>query len=322
MSSCTSYNGRLNSTVLASIKGGTYLRKDAAAAWNAMYDYIYQKTGEQIRTNGNDSAYRVISRQHYWRRYWCGRGSCGNAASPGCSNHGLGLAVDVSQRSRQLIDRYGEPFGWAKKWSDASHEWWHLKWREGVWKPGNYVPEWPGYLKKGSNNGSVAMWQRQLHDRWGYKIGADGDFGDRTYKITQDFQSKHSLNSDGVVGRMTWDAAFNLAVLTKSEKAVINELQKDRAELTKIRIIVASSKISSKAKWGSSTDPDSYKFKAEALKVQIAAGKDEIRHGFMPAIRGAVRHDIQKGMNRGKAWNKHYREERYQYLKDVHGPPF
>ncbi len=84
MSSCTSYNGRLNSSVLAPIKGGTYLRKDVAAAWNAMYDHIYQKTGERITTNGNDSAYRTISLQYKWRRIWCGRGSCGNAARPGC----------------------------------------------------------------------------------------------------------------------------------------------------------------------------------------------------------------------------------------------
>ncbi len=132
---CTSTNGRLPKELLASIKGGVALRKDAALAWNAMSDEIYEKAGYRIQTNGPDSSYRVISRQYYWRNWWCSRGSCGNAATPGCSNHGEGLSVDVNRRSRQLIDKYGAKYGWAKKWSDAQHEWWHLTWRKGVWTP-------------------------------------------------------------------------------------------------------------------------------------------------------------------------------------------
>lgn len=59
-----------------------------------------------------------------------------NAATPGTSNHGLALAVDLmSAAQRAAVDRVGRAFGWAKAWSDASWEWWHLKWRAGVWKP-------------------------------------------------------------------------------------------------------------------------------------------------------------------------------------------
>jgi hypothetical protein len=51
---------------------------------------------------------------------------------PGTSNHGLGLAVDVPQGTRSIIDQIGEPFGWAKKWSDAPQEPWHIKYRAGI----------------------------------------------------------------------------------------------------------------------------------------------------------------------------------------------
>lgn len=59
-----------------------------------------------------------------------------NAATPGTSNHGYALAVDLSSYAqRAAMDRVGARFGWAKAWSDASWEWWHLRWREGVWRP-------------------------------------------------------------------------------------------------------------------------------------------------------------------------------------------
>lgn len=125
-------NGSLPRSQLAPIPGG-YLRKDAAAAWNAMYLHA-KRLGVTISVNGPDSSYRTLPRQRYWKNWWCARGRCGNAAVPGTSNHGLGLAVDVPPLTRRTIDRIGEAYGWAKKWSDASHEAWHIKWRPGVWK--------------------------------------------------------------------------------------------------------------------------------------------------------------------------------------------
>lgn len=125
-------NGRLSKSNLTPIPGG-FLNKDAGAAWNAMYAHILRATGEKVSVNGPDSSYRVYSRQVFWKTWWCNRGRCGNAATPGTSNHGWGLAVDVPTRTRQLIDRYGAEYGWAKKWSDAQHEPWHLKYKSGVW---------------------------------------------------------------------------------------------------------------------------------------------------------------------------------------------
>jgi len=127
-------NGRLPDSALSPIAGGGRLRHDAAAAWNAMAAYIYRKTGYKIAPKGPDSSYRTYEGQVYWRKYWCDQGQCSNAAVPGTSNHGWGTAVDVKdKKDRELIDKYGERFGWAKKWSDAPNEWWHLKYKEGVY---------------------------------------------------------------------------------------------------------------------------------------------------------------------------------------------
>ena len=55
---------------------------------------------------------------------------------PGTSNHGLAVAVDLmSTAQRQTIDRIGARFGWSKSWSDASWEWWHIRYQPGHFKP-------------------------------------------------------------------------------------------------------------------------------------------------------------------------------------------
>lgn len=123
-------NGQIPASALAPIPGSNAgLLKMAAFAYRAMnaatpvslalYD------GQVGRT------YRSYARQLLAKRVYGP-----NAATPGYSNHGLGLAVDLQTSSqRAAIDAVGRRFGWAKDWSDASWEWWHLKWRPGVWQP-------------------------------------------------------------------------------------------------------------------------------------------------------------------------------------------
>jgi hypothetical protein len=124
-------NGRLPDSALSPILNGE-LRKDAAAAWNTM-NVEARANGVTLRPTGSKSSYRTFAEQvELYAMYRAGTGSL--AAVPGNSNHGWGLAVDVaSQEMRSMIDRIGEKYGWAKKWSDAPSEWWHIKWREGSW---------------------------------------------------------------------------------------------------------------------------------------------------------------------------------------------
>lgn len=130
-------NGRLPAPALSPIAGGGKLEHKAAAGWNAMAAHIFKKTGTKIAPKGPDSSYRTYNRQVYWRNYWCGQGACENAAIPGTSNHGWGLAVDTNHST--LINQYGAQFGWQKAWSDASWEPWHFR-----YAPGHYSGKNPG----------------------------------------------------------------------------------------------------------------------------------------------------------------------------------
>lgn len=124
-------NGRLPASALAPIAGGQ-LERTAAAAWNAM-NVEARRNGLELRPTGSRSSYRnYADQEHFWNLYQSGKGNL--AARPGTSNHGWGLAVDVAtQGMRSMIDRIGRKYGWAKAWSDAPSEWWHLKYRAGVW---------------------------------------------------------------------------------------------------------------------------------------------------------------------------------------------
>jgi hypothetical protein len=126
-------NGRLPRSALRRIPGNGWLRRDAARAYRAMAA-LASAMGQSLALIEGPirRTYRPLSAQ------WLAWNTLprGQAAFPGTSNHGWGLAVDLmTLLQRAWIDRHGARFGWAKRWSDAAHEWWHLKWRSGVWKP-------------------------------------------------------------------------------------------------------------------------------------------------------------------------------------------
>lgn len=129
-------NGQLSPAELAPIAQGQ-LANEAAAAWNAM-NVEARKRGLELVPTGSMSSYRTLAQQRIlYARYQAG----GNeAADPGTSNHGWGVAVDVPTiEMRTLIDHIGVQFGWSKAWSDAPGEWWHIK-----YQPGHYSGPDPG----------------------------------------------------------------------------------------------------------------------------------------------------------------------------------
>lgn len=117
-------NGYLPNSDLRPIAGDGRLTDAAAAGWNAMAAAIYRETGLKIAPNGPNSSYRTYSQQVEMKRIY---GS--NAATPGTSNHGWGLAVDTDDH--YLVNKYGARFGYQKAWSDASWEPWHMKYATG-----------------------------------------------------------------------------------------------------------------------------------------------------------------------------------------------
>lgn len=141
-------NGRIPQDQLARIKGNGWLLKEAAAAYNAMAEAAARDGVDlAIWESAMRRTYRPYSSQVMARNYWCGQGKCGNAAVPGTSNHGWGLAVDLmTPQQRAWIDRHGEHFGWSKRWADAPGEWWHVKYQPGHWHPAKPAPDKLRYL--------------------------------------------------------------------------------------------------------------------------------------------------------------------------------
>jgi peptidoglycan hydrolase-like protein with peptidoglycan-binding domain len=191
-------NGRMSRSELAPIAGG-YLRKDAAAAWNAMNFLSHMKYGVTLLPSGSMSSYRTYSQQVYlWGLYQSGRGNL--AATPGTSNHGLGLAVDcATPRMRQIVDVIGSPFGWAKRWSDAPSEWWHIRWRSGIWHGVRRTL----VLRQHMSGSMVTVLQKLLRHK-GLRCPTNGYFGIATALAVKRFQKKHGIQADGVVGTSTW----------------------------------------------------------------------------------------------------------------------
>lgn len=196
-------NGMLPDSALATIPGGR-LRRDAAGAWNAMNAESERRYGVTLRPLGPLSSYRTLAQQRRLRREWEVKGRPQNAAVPGTSNHGWGLAVDVaSQRIRWVIDQIGQPYGYSKAWSDAPWEWWHLRYTPGVWH-GPTPPSGPPVMRRGQAGPTVRRLQRRLRARGFKSVKVTGYFGLATLRAVKRVQREHRLVVDGIVGPKTW----------------------------------------------------------------------------------------------------------------------
>lgn len=73
-------------------------------------------------------------------------------------------------------------------------------------KPGPFRPQ--HWLKKGDNGWDVEVLQRTLNKVGTYRLRVDGDFGANTDNAVRDFQKRHHLSADGVVGPDTSKALW------------------------------------------------------------------------------------------------------------------
>jgi len=76
-------------------------------------------------------------------------------------------------------------------------------------------PDYCPTLRRGDKGAVVKRMQEELLQR-GYdlgKWGADGSFGDQTYKAVVAFQKDSGLTPDGICGPRTWDALLEQPVL-------------------------------------------------------------------------------------------------------------
>ncbi|MGA4668440.1 peptidoglycan-binding protein [Propionibacteriaceae bacterium Y1923] len=120
-------NGRLPASALTSVGFGSWrLSTYCINDFKAMNAAFKTRFGKNLPISGSMSAYRTYDQQVYlYNLYLSGKGNL--AARPGTSNHGWGLAVDVS------VSPYGSTmYNWlnanAGKWGfddDVSGEPWH-----------------------------------------------------------------------------------------------------------------------------------------------------------------------------------------------------
>jgi len=119
-------NGRIPSSALKRLPGNNagILKPYAYSYWALHYHTVkVARVSLAIYDASVGRTYRTYARQLLAKRIY---GS--NAATPGTSNHGWGRAVDL-QTSGQInaTNRYGAPYGWQKRWSDAGWEPWHMR---------------------------------------------------------------------------------------------------------------------------------------------------------------------------------------------------
>jgi hypothetical protein len=119
-----------------------YLRKDAAAAWEAMRRASLAERGTDLYPGGPISAYRSFADQVKMKNYWTGQGQPQKAAVPGTSNHGWGLAVDcgdgspaVAERMFESVGAIGHRFGWSHDEGARVGEPWHFRYVGGFTAP-------------------------------------------------------------------------------------------------------------------------------------------------------------------------------------------
>lgn len=124
-----------------------YLRKDSAAAWEALRQASLAERGVDLYPLGGASAYRTFAQQVQMKREWTAKGQPQKAATPGTSNHGWGLAVDAGDANAAVAERMwaalrdlGPRFGWS--WDEGKRvgEPWHFRY------VGGYRPDPLVYL--------------------------------------------------------------------------------------------------------------------------------------------------------------------------------
>lgn len=146
-------NGTYPASALAVVRTakGQMLRAEAAAAWDDLAEEVRRRFGwtpgltdsyrpytvqeriflERYRTTYQEYAPGRIDRRTWRGQTWWRRRGVASASTPGLSNHGLGLAVDVTalggfngQRYKQLAS-VAPSFGWSNATGKKIDEAWH-----------------------------------------------------------------------------------------------------------------------------------------------------------------------------------------------------
>jgi hypothetical protein len=253
--------GKLHPSLLRDISTGGKLFYLAADAWNAMVEaakaagvdliptssgdlyrsYDSQKAGFLTRYSLQDTG--TGSTKEFEGKTWYLKKGMAMLATPGKSQHNLGLAVDIANASEKkrmnwLIANV-EKFGWS--WEVVPSEPWHIRYVSGdtptaavqeyvarnpkpvgmfgsvaeqksaaeakVAAPKANVEEAKGkpVLRLGQKGLFIKEAQRLL-EKNGYPCKPDGDFGQKTQDLIEQFQKARNIPVTGQIDQPTWAA--------------------------------------------------------------------------------------------------------------------
>jgi len=253
--------GKLHPSLLRDIPTGGKLFYLAADAWNAMVEAA-KAAGVELKPTSSGDLYRSYDSQKagFLSRYslentgtgstktfegktWYLKKGMAMLATPGKSQHNLGLAVDIANASEKkrinwLIANV-EKFGWS--WEVVPEEPWHIRYVSGdtptaavqeyvarnpkptgmfgtvaeqkaaaeakVAAPKANVEEAKGkpVLRLGQKGVFIKEAQRLL-EKNGYQCRPDGDFGPKTQDLVEQFQKARSIPVTGEIDQPTWAA--------------------------------------------------------------------------------------------------------------------
>lgn len=191
--------------------GGTYR---SFQAQRDLFQSRYTTTFDPAENTSDDS------RTWEGRRWFKLRGVAA-VATPGTSDHGLGLAVDLALGQTPSSDGPIDPailawltenawrYGWA--WESESEPW-HIRYVDGDAVPaavldfertGSAEPPTYPTIRRASRGPYVSYLQRVLRICQPALV-VDGLFGPRTDAATRSFQECVEIAVDGIVGPQTW----------------------------------------------------------------------------------------------------------------------
>ena len=222
--------GKLPESLLRAIPTGGKLHWLAANAWNAMVAKA-KADGIELKPTSSGDLYRSYESQlaSFKQRYvlepvqgtstktfegktWYLKKGMAMLATPGKSNHNLGIAVDVHSASEPkrlnwLIANVKD-FGFS--WEVVPSEPWHLRYVCGDTPPPAVVAYAAGQPAPAASTASAPVadvskdankeLQQALKDKGFYNGAIDGDLGPKTQEAVKAFKIANKLNADSVVG--------------------------------------------------------------------------------------------------------------------------
>jgi D-alanyl-D-alanine carboxypeptidase/Putative peptidoglycan binding domain len=218
--------GAMRSLVAAAARDGVVI--SSTGTWRS-YDQQEQLFRSRYVGTDTGGTKKVWKGTPYWQLP-----KVASAATPGTSNHGWGVAADLSNSPTEvlggttlqwLVD-HGPSFGF---WNTVKSEVWHWSYclgddvADGVDQSPGGAPAAPavdwnaiaetdrtlsattfaGELRRGAQGVPVRAVQWKLVSN-GHDVRVDGDFGVKTENSVKTFQLARALRADGRVGKKTW----------------------------------------------------------------------------------------------------------------------